>query len=140
MYNDNCKQEGCSVPVSVDSMKNVIVEIQDNAFKAREMAFDIYKKLFGTLPSSAEDGAKIECAFDATYRSKSWIHRHILKVVQIAEYTHFAKLGYPCKESKFYATVLRFQCSVESFEGAAKLVLQFLIAYGLQEWLVIFVD
>ena len=65
MYNDNCKQEGCSVPVSVDSMKNVIVEIQDNAFKAREMAFDIYKKLFGTLPSSVEDGAKIDCAFDA---------------------------------------------------------------------------
>ena len=65
MYNDNCKQEGCSVPVPVDSMKNVIVEIQDNAFKAREMAFDIYKKLFGTLPSSVEDGAKIDCAFDA---------------------------------------------------------------------------
>lgn len=65
MYNDNCKQEGCSVPVTVDSMKNVIVEIQDNAFKAREMAFDIYKKLFGTLPSSVEDGAKIDCAFDA---------------------------------------------------------------------------
>ena len=65
MYNDNCKQEGCAVPVPVDSMKNVIVEIQDNAFKAREMAFDIYKKLFGTLPSSADDGAKIDCAFDA---------------------------------------------------------------------------
>ena len=65
MYNDNCKQEGCSVPVTVDSMKNVIVEIQDNAFKAREMAFDIYKKLFGTLPSSVDDGAKIDCAFDA---------------------------------------------------------------------------
>ena len=65
MYNDNCKQEGCSVPVPVDSMKNIIVEIQDNAFKAREMAFDIYKKLFGTLPSSVDDGAKIDCAFDA---------------------------------------------------------------------------
>ena len=46
-------------------MKNVIVEIQDNALKAREMAFDIYKKLFGTLPSGAEDGAKIDCALDA---------------------------------------------------------------------------
>ena len=65
MYNDNCKQEGCSVPVPADSMKNIIVEIQDNAFKAREMAFDIYKKLFGTLPSSVDDGAKIDCAFDA---------------------------------------------------------------------------
>ena len=65
MYNDNCKQEGCAVPVPVDSMKNVIVEIQDNAFKARGMAFDIYKKLFGTLPSSVDDGAKIDCAFDA---------------------------------------------------------------------------
>ena len=65
MYNDNCKQEVCVAPVPVDSMKNVIVEIQDNAFKAREMAFDIYKKLFGTLPSSVDDGAKIDCAFDA---------------------------------------------------------------------------
>ena len=65
MYNDNCKQEGCVNPVPVDSMKNVILEIHDNAMKAREMAFDIYKKLFGTVPSGAEDGAKIDCAFDA---------------------------------------------------------------------------
>ena len=65
MYNDNCKQECCAVPVPADSMKNVILEIHENALKAREMAFDIYKKLFGTLPSGAEDGAKIDCAFDA---------------------------------------------------------------------------
>ena len=65
MYNDNCKQEGCSVPVPADSMKNVILGIHENALKAREMAFDIYKKLFGTLPSGAEDGAKIDCALDA---------------------------------------------------------------------------
>ena len=65
MYNDNCKQDGCVAPVPVDSMKNVILEINDNALKAREMAFDIYKKLFGTLPSGAEDGAKIDCALDA---------------------------------------------------------------------------
>ena len=65
MYNDNCKQEGCSVPVPVDSMKNVILGIHDNALKAREMAFDIYKKLFGTLPSGVDDTAKIDCAFDA---------------------------------------------------------------------------
>ena len=65
MYNDNCKQECCVAPVPVDSMKNVILEIHDNALKAREMAFDIYKKLFGTLPSGAEDGAKIDCALDA---------------------------------------------------------------------------
>ena len=67
MYNDNCKQEVCSVPVPTDSMKNVILEIHENALKAREMAFDIYKNLFGTgtLPSSVDAGAKIECAFDA---------------------------------------------------------------------------
>lgn len=70
MYNDNCKKEACVAPAPVDSMKNVIVEIQDNAMKAREMAFDIYKKLFGTLPSSAEDGAKIDCAFDALTDTK----------------------------------------------------------------------
>ena len=65
MYNDNCKQEGCVAPVPVDSMKNVILEIHDHAMKAREMAFDIYKKLFGTLPSGADDVAKIDCALDA---------------------------------------------------------------------------
>ena len=65
MYNDNCKQDGCVAPVPVDSMKNVILEIHDNALKEREMAFDIYKKLFGTLPSGAEDGTKIDCALDA---------------------------------------------------------------------------
>ena len=65
MYNDNCKRDGCVAPAPVDSMKNVILEIHDSAFKAREMAFDIYKKLFGTLPSGAEDGAKIDCALDA---------------------------------------------------------------------------
>ena len=65
MYNDNCKQEGCSVPVPVDSMKNVILEIHDHAMKAREMVFEIHKKLFGTLPSNVEDEAKIGCAFDA---------------------------------------------------------------------------
>ena len=65
MYNDNCKKEGCVAPVPVDSMKNVILEIHDHAFKAREVAFGIYKNLFGALPSSAEDGAKIDCAFDA---------------------------------------------------------------------------
>ena len=65
MYNDNCEQAGCAVPVPVDSMKNVILEIHESAFKAREMVFDLHKKLFGTFPSSAEDGAKIDCAFDA---------------------------------------------------------------------------
>ena len=65
MYNDNCKQEGCAVSATADSMKNVILEIHENALKAREVAFCIYKNLFGELPSNAEDGAKIDCAFDA---------------------------------------------------------------------------
>ena len=65
MYNDNCKQEGCAVPVPADSMRNVIAEAHENALKAREVAFCIYKNLFGALPSSVDDGAKIDCAFDA---------------------------------------------------------------------------
>ena len=66
MYNDNCKPEGCSVPVSTDSMKNLILEIHDRAMKARQMAFDIYKKLFGESPSDQIcDKDEIECAFDA---------------------------------------------------------------------------
>lgn len=66
MYNDNCKTDApcCDVKVPVDSMKNTIMEIHDHAMKAREMAFDIYKKLFGTMPSDP-DNPKIECAFDA---------------------------------------------------------------------------
>ena len=67
MYNDNCKQEGCSVPVPADSMKNVILEIHDRAMKAREMAFDIYKKLFGTIPSDVVEGESVGCAFDALF-------------------------------------------------------------------------
>ena len=65
MYNDNCKQESCVAPVPTDSMKNVILEIHENALKAREVTFRIYKNLFGALPSSVEDGAKIDCVFDA---------------------------------------------------------------------------
>ena len=67
MYNDNCKQEGCSVPVPVDSMKNVMLEIHDQAMKARQMASDIYKKLFGTIPSDVVEGESVGCAFDALF-------------------------------------------------------------------------
>ena len=67
MYNDNCKQEGCSVQVPVDSMKNVILEIHDHAMKARQMAFDIYKKLFGAIPDDVGvyKEKAVGCAFDA---------------------------------------------------------------------------
>lgn len=67
MYNDNCKQEGCSVPVPVDSMKNVMLEIHDQAMKARQMAFDIYKKLFGAIPCDvgADKDSAVGCAFNA---------------------------------------------------------------------------
>lgn len=54
MYNDNCKQEVCAVPVPVDSMKNVILEIHDHAMKAKQMAFDIHKTLFGTILSDRD--------------------------------------------------------------------------------------
>ena len=69
MYNDNCKQEGCSVPVPVDSMKNVILEIHDHTTKARQMAFDIYKKLFGAIPSDVgvDKDKSVECALDALF-------------------------------------------------------------------------
>ena len=69
MYNDNCKQEGCSVPVPVDSMKNVILEIYDHAMKARQMAFDIYKKLFGAIPGDVgvDKDKAVGCAFDALF-------------------------------------------------------------------------
>ncbi len=67
MYNDNCKQEGCSVPVPVDSMKNVMLEIHDQAMKARQMASDIYKKLFGAIPCDvgANKDSEVGCAFNA---------------------------------------------------------------------------
>ena len=64
MYNDNCKQEGC-----VDSMKNVILEIHDRAMKARQMAFDIYKKLFGVIPNDVgvDKDKAVGCAFDSLF-------------------------------------------------------------------------
>ena len=67
MYNDVCNAgESCcdSVKEPVDSMKNTICEIHDKTVKAREMAYDIYRKLFGIIPSNAED-MKVDCAFDA---------------------------------------------------------------------------
>ena len=69
MYNDNCKQEGCVAPVPVDSMKNVILEIHDHAMKARQMAFDIYKKLFGAIPGDVgvDKDKAVGCAFDALF-------------------------------------------------------------------------
>ena len=69
MYNDNCKQEGCAVPVPVDSMKNVISEIHDHAMEARQMAFDIYKKLFGAIPDDVgvDKDKAVGCAFDALF-------------------------------------------------------------------------
>ena len=69
MYNDNCKQEDCAVPVPVDSMKNVILEIHDHAMKARQMAFDIYKKLFGAIPDDVgvDKDKAVGCAFDALF-------------------------------------------------------------------------
>ena len=65
MYNDNCKQEVCSASVPADTMKNIILEIHDNALKAREVSLGIYKNLFGELPSGVDAMTKIECAFDA---------------------------------------------------------------------------
>ena len=66
MYNDTCKTDSCCVPEPVASMKNIVIEIHDHAMKAREMSFDIYKKLFGEIPSEKiYDKNEIECAFDA---------------------------------------------------------------------------
>lgn len=67
MYNDNCKQEGCVATAPVDSMKNAILEIHDHAMKARQMAFDIYKKLFGAIPDDVgvDKDKAVGCAFDA---------------------------------------------------------------------------
>ena len=64
MYNDACKIDACCAPEPVDSMKNVILEIHDRAMEAREMAFDIYKKLFGEIKDEGVEG-EVNCVFDA---------------------------------------------------------------------------
>ena len=67
MYNDYCKTDACCVPVTLDSMKNIVIEIHDHAMKERKMAFDIYKNLFGEIPNDkiyGNDNNEIECAFD----------------------------------------------------------------------------
>ena len=64
MYNDNCKTELCNDPGPVDPMRNIVGEIHDRAMKARQMAFDIYKKLFGEIKDEGVEG-EVNCAFDA---------------------------------------------------------------------------
>lgn len=63
MYNDDCKTDACCAPKPADSMKNVILEIHDSAMEARQMAFDIYKKLFGEIKDEGVEG-EVNCAFD----------------------------------------------------------------------------
>lgn len=66
MCNDACKTDACCVPEPVASMKNIVIEIHDHAVKARQIAFDIYKKLFGEIQSEQICYKnEIECAFDA---------------------------------------------------------------------------
>ena len=64
MYNDNCKTELCNDSGPVDSMRNIVGEIHDHAMKARQMAFDIYKKLFGEIKDEGVE-REVNCAFDA---------------------------------------------------------------------------
>ena len=63
MYNDACKTDACCAPEPVDSMRNIVGEIHDRAMKARQMAFDIYKKLFGEIKDEGVEG-EVNCAFD----------------------------------------------------------------------------
>lgn len=65
MYNDTCKTDACCAPEPIDSMKNIVIKIYDQAMKTRQVAYDIYKKLFGEIPSDPIcDKNEIECAFD----------------------------------------------------------------------------
>ena len=67
MYNNNRDVDAnccVNVPEPHPSLNDSIREIMEKACKAREMAFDIYKNLFGEMPNNFES-MKVECANDA---------------------------------------------------------------------------
>lgn len=82
MYNNNCVvDEKCCVngPEQNQSLKDAICEITENACKEREMAFAIYKNLFGEMPNNFES-MKVECAHDALINIKQ-IERETLDIL-----------------------------------------------------------
>ena len=64
---------------------------------------------------------------------------YISQVVQVAEHADLAKLRNSGEHGELYAAVHGLQCSVEAFQRAAVLLLQFFIAYGLQQWFIVFI-
>ena len=67
-------------------------------------------------------------------------HGNIPKVVQVAENTNLAELGDTCQQGKSDASVHGFQGSIESFQGAAVLVLQGFVPNSLEHGFVVFIN
>lgn len=70
MYNEACCEKGC-VPSTIDGMKQTIMILSDEVKKARDLAFEIEKELFGDKPQNPENQREITCAQDALNECRS---------------------------------------------------------------------
>ena len=90
MHNDNCNYkvpvEGCAVPAPSESMKDVIMELNDMSMKARYMSEEIGYKLFGMEPvKECETSRDGNCTFDAlceTRRIITYLLENLYSVIQ----------------------------------------------------------
>ena len=68
------------------------------------------------------------------------VERYVRQIVKVAEYTYLAKLCYTCKKCKAYLGILGFQNRIKRLKFAPIDILQHIVAYSLQQWLVVFID
>lgn len=72
--NDNTNY-GCAVntlePAPCGGMKQTIMILSDEVKKARDLAFEIEKELFGDKPQNPENQREITCAQDALNECRS---------------------------------------------------------------------
>ena len=66
-------------------------------------------------------------------------HWNIIQIIQITEYTDFAKLCHAGEQSELYIPVLRFQSAIKWLQSISELLLQFLITDSLQHRFVILI-
>ena len=66
-------------------------------------------------------------------------HGNVLQIVEVAEHAYLAKPGNTRQHGQAQVTVGTLKHTVEGLQGIAELRLQFLVPYGLQHGLVIFV-
>ena len=69
-----------------------------------------------------------------------WQHRDVRQVVQVIENTHLAKFCHTRQKGELDVGVTRLQHSVKSLQCIAILVLKLIVAYDLQQGLIILIN